>query len=347
MSNRRGRFGMERSGWTLALRLPGSWAARTSEWNRRLLAVLSLAGLLLAARQGGAATLIYSTGFEASEGYSTNADLAGQQGWISFGSGGNGLVTGFFPGSGQQAYIGFTPPNTNDTSLSVWQPINVDPLRAGTPLVTFSVLMEVTDSSNTNWDDFYWSVYNSQSDRLFTIDFDNYYLAVNYALDGTNRFVSTGATFTNGVPYPLTITMDFSRGRWSATLGGTVLTTNLPMTTTNAPLNLGDVDAVWVPYDPVLPGDNLMVFDNYQITAQSGAPPPSRPTLQSFQRLADGSTLLRLYGQANARFAIDASTNLAAWTALKTNVATDGYFDYADTNAAGLRLRFYRGRWVP
>lgn len=177
------------------------------------------------------------------------------------------------------------------------------------------------------------------------IDFDNYYLEVNYALDGTNEFVSTGATFTNSVAYPLTVTMDFGRGLWSATFNGMLLATNQPMTTTNAPLNLGDVDAVWFPYDPTQPGDNFMVFDNYRIVAQGTAPPA--PNLRNVQRLPNGTTLLSLYDEANANFAIDASTNLLNWTALKTNVTTGGYFDFIDNTAAAFPVRFYRGRWVP
>ncbi len=322
-----------------------SKGARRLRTGTVFLLLLPLAVTLLVPRPCSALTSIYTTGFEASEGYTTNLDLVGQNGWVGSGSGGNGIVADFFPGLGQQAYVGFTPPATNDNNLVVWQPINLNPVPTNTPLVNFSALMAITDSSNTNWDDFYWSVYNSQGDRLFTLDFDNYYLEVNYALDGTNQFVSTGATFTNGPIYTLTLTMDFGRGRWSAALSGVVLATNQPMTTTNAPLNLGDVDAVWVPYDLANPGDNFMVFDNYQLTRQ--AAPPHPPTLQSFQRLENGSTLLRLYGQPNDSFAIDASADLAHWTALKTNVATDGYFDYSDTNAVGSRLRFYRGRWVP
>ncbi len=253
---------------------PHSKGARRLLTGTVLLLLLPLAATLLVPRPCSAVTSIYATGFEASEGYTTNLDLVGQNGCVGSGSGGNGIVAEFFPGLGQQAYVGFTPPSTNDSNLVVWQPINLNPVPTNTPIVSFSALMGITDSSNTNWDDFYWSVYNSQGDRLFTLDFDNYYLEVNYALDGTNQFVSTGATFTNGPIYTLTLTMDFGRGRWSAALSGVVLATNQPMTTTNAPLNLGDVDAVWVPYDLANPGDNFMVFDNYQLTRQAVPRPP-------------------------------------------------------------------------
>jgi hypothetical protein len=60
-----------------------------------------------------------------------------------------------------------------------------------------------------------------------------------------------------------------------------------------------------------------------------------------------GQTSLRLNGQSGSRFAIEASTNLINWTALKTNLVSDGTFDYVDTTATALARRLYRARWVP
>ena len=53
------------------------------------------------------ATDVFSTQFEFSQGYSTNFDLVGQNGWIKYGSGGNGLI---LRDGSQKAYIGFAPP---------------------------------------------------------------------------------------------------------------------------------------------------------------------------------------------------------------------------------------------
>ena len=198
--------------------------------------------------------------------------------------------------------------------------------------------MSIVDSTSTNRDDFYWSVYNSQNQRLFTVDFFNDDLGIYYALDGTNNFVWTGRTFTNEVDYALVITMNFTKNSWGATLDGAPLVTNRPITTTGAPLNLGDVDAVWViNTDNPTNGDNYMVFDT--------APPA--PTLQILGRTGDGQVLLRLLGQSDARFSIDATTNLTQWTALKTNTINDGFFDYVDSSAPAFARRYYRARWAP
>ena len=47
----------------------------------------------------------------------------------------------------------------------------------------------------------------------------------------------------------------------------------LPITTTGKALNLGDVDAVWLPTYSFYPGDNAMIFDDYRLTAEPGEVP--------------------------------------------------------------------------
>lgn len=303
---------------------------------------LSFSALLIASLvslswiKTSAGTLLYQTGFEASEGYQTNQDLVGQQGWIGQGSGGNGLLTGFFPGKGQQAYLGFLPPNPGDQSLFVYHPINKN-----LPRAQFSVTMGVFDSGNTNYDDFYWSVFNRRGDQLVILDFDNYALKIFYYLEGATNRVDSGLQFTNGLAYPLTVNLDYAGNRWSAVFNGATLATNQPITTQGSPLDLGDIDAAWVVYDTHAPGDNFMVFDDYLLTAS--VPPPRLSLLG----MLDGAATLRLSGQSDLAFALEVSSNLVDWTSLKTNVTTGGFFDYVDDAALGSSRRFYRGRWVP
>jgi hypothetical protein len=64
-------------------------------------------------------------------------------------------------------------------------------------------------------------------------------------------------------------------------------------------------------------------------------------------RAGNGQTSLRLTGQNGSKFAIEASTNLVNWTALNTNLVTDGSFDHVDTGAPAFTRRLYRARWVP
>jgi hypothetical protein len=293
-------------------------------------------GLVFSPGSSRGAALLYQTGFDASEGYNTNFDLVGQKGWVGQGSGGNGILPGWFPGKGQRAYVGFSPPNTNDSSLFVFQQINKT-----IPQAQFSVTFQIEDSRNNNWDDFYWSTYNQQGQKLFTLDFDNYELKVYYILGASTNRTFSGLTFSNATLYQLGVGLDFTSNLWSATLNGAVVATNKSITTTGASLNLGDFDAGWFIFDPNAPGDNFMVFDDYRVTAS--IPPPSMRMLG----ILNGAATLRVTGLAGNSFAVEASTNLTQWASLKTNITTAGSFDFVDDKSSGLKQRSYRARWVP
>lgn len=290
-------------------------------------------------------TVIFSTGFEPSEGYDAGFTLAGQNGWTSFGSGGNGMVSNYFQGFGQQAFIGYFPPAQKDDTLNVWKPINFSPASPAQPLVKFSVVMEIADSTNGQYDDFRWSVYNTNAMRLFTLDFDNASLRISYALDDNAGYVPTNLAFTNNGAYDLVITMNFARNLWSASLNDVLVINSKPITTIGSALNLGDVDAVWAIRRVGFPGDNYMFFDNYKITAE---PAPSiPPTLQPLARLPDGQFQMRLFGEPGLRYAIDASTNLISWVGITTNaMPSNGVIDLFDLDARNLSNRFYRARQV-
>lgn len=317
--------------------------------QRWLSGLLLAAGWIIAQLPGFAApTNVFFTQFEAGEGYNTTADLVGQNNWTSQGTGGNGVVTNFIVGQGQQAYIGYSPPDPGDEIFFVWRPINFKPIAAGLPLVRFSVLMSIRDSENNNYDYFRWSVYNEQASRLFSIEFDNYFTNVNYELDGNNQVVTNVASFTPNSNYVLTVTMNFAANRWSATLDSALIATNQPLTTTGLPLTLGDIDAVWWLFDTNAPGDNYMLFDNYRITAEALTGPPVPPAqVQFLGRTSEGWALLRVSGQNGSRWSLDATTNFINWTALKTNTVSGGYYDQVDTTAAPFARRFYRARLVP
>ena len=307
-----------------------------------------------------AATNLYATQFEVAEGYDDDFTLDGQKGWLADGTGGNGLFTGGISGLGQNAYVGSFPPlNTNESQLLLWQPINFAPLTAKLPLVKFTVQMQIVDSTfeNDQYDNFRWSIYNTAGHRLFSIDFDNYDYNTNgskyvsYKLEDPAPLADPGVRFTNDATYTLTVTMNFLSNRWSATLNSALIATNQPIAVTNTLLNIGDIDAVWLIYNPPTPGDNYMVFDNYTITADAIAlpPPPAPPTsrVQFLSRTLEGWSLLRVFSTNDSRWALDSTTNFSQWTALQTNTVSSGSFDVVDTTSAGAMRRFYRARLVP
>jgi len=317
--------------------------------KRESLYWIALVALMFSAASSFAViTNVYSTQFEAAQGYDINSDLAGQQGWLKSGTGGNGLLTNGIAGQGQHAYIGFEPPTTTNASLIVWKPINFNPIASGYPIVRFSTRLRIEDSSGDEWDIFRWSFYNIPGNRLFSIDFDNEFLDVSYLRDGTNQIVFTTNTFENATVYTLSVTMDFASNLWSASLDNALIATNQLITSTNAQLTLGDIDAVWL-FNQIngtnAPGDNFMIFDNYTITAQTLTNPTAQ--VQLLGRTAEGWTLLRVNGQNGWRWSLDATTNLVNWTALKTNPISGTFFDHVDTAASGRPHRFYRARLVP
>lgn len=320
-------------------------------------ALVCLLGMGFALTLSGLAATnnIYFTQFEAGEGYSASFDLAGQQGWEQDGSGGNGLIAN---GSlGQSAYIGFAPPAATDDYLVLYRSTPLDPVASGYPIVKFAVLLNIIDSSNGQQDIFRWSVYNQQLDRLFSIDFDNFYKDVSYWLDGTNDLKVTLLRFTNNVSYPLNITMNFAANRWSATFNNQLIATNQFITTVNAGLTLSDVDAVWlvnqITYTNAqkqaittnAPGNNYMLFDNFRITAETI--PVNQAQVKFLGRTSEGWGLLRVSGTDGLRWAVEATTNFVNWTTLKTNLISGGYADLVDTTSAGQARRFYRARYVP
>lgn len=287
--------------------------------------------------------VIYFTSFERNEGFDPKLTLLGQSKWGGFGSGGNGILTNSFSGPGQAAYIGFAPPIGTDDIFNVWRPIDLAPLSSNQTLITFSVSMRVVDSTNNRFDDFRWSVYNTNQARLFTLDFDNSALDISYALDDTKGFVSTGVAFDDDGFYDVVIQMNFARNLWSASLNGSIVVNSKPITTVGAALNLGDIDAVWAIQEPGSPGNNYMIFDDYLITAEATGSIP--PAIEQLGFSTNGLFHLRVYGEQGLNYVIEKSNDLQKWEPLKEFTApSGGVFDFQDADASRSRLRFYRTR---
>ena len=230
-------------------------------------------------------TGLYSTGFEPKDGFTAWEPLSGQAGWNVVDldgtpeQGGAGIVAGYDGMTGQQAYVGFTPPyEQGSDSVYAYYPVDYSPVGSSEPIVTFTVTMAINDSTNGNYDDFEWQLYNSKGHNFFTIDFSNQYLEVFYQLDNDQNYIPAGVNFTNNTPMKLTVTMDYAHNRWSAKLNGSPLITNKPIRRGTDTLDFGDMDAVWGIDNPGYAGDNYMLFDDYSLVA--GEDPSPRITSQ-------------------------------------------------------------------
>lgn len=309
-----------------------------------LIVALATVQLLPSSRAAASEQTIYHTGFEASEGFDPTLPLVGQQNWVGEGTGGNGFVDEFFAGFGQQAFIGFTPPESTDKFLNVWRPIGLSPVPPEYGVVRFSVLMEIVDSTTENRDDFRWSVYNTDGYRLFTIDFDNVTTEINYILDN-GEFFFTGYLFPNSQPLFLELFMNFQRNRWTAVLNGFVIANSQPLATARANLNLGDVDAVWAIRNPAAPGDNFLLFDEYHI---AGLDLPALPAYVEPAGFEQDEFLLTIHGQSGKSYEVQVSTDLVQWNSLVTVVAPErGSLVLPDTSSAPFSHSFYRLRLLP
>lgn len=294
--------------------------------------------------------VLFETGFERLEGYDATRDLAGQNGWVAIGSGGNGILPGPIDGfQGQVAYVGFTPPAQADDVLNVFRPVGWSPTGGPLALVTFRVSFMVFDSTTNapRYDDFRWSAYNTREERLFSIDFDNEAQAIQYVLDDSTGFRSTGWSFAPFEPYDLVVTMNFGRNRWRAEVNGAPIIVDQPITTRGSRLDLNEMDAVWVVRTPGKPGDNFMVFDDYRVTLLPLQDLP--PTMRFVGQLTTGPVLLRVLGEPGVSYVVEQSADLRLWTEVARGMATspDGHLDVQDTSAPNAARRFYRARSLP
>jgi hypothetical protein len=297
-------------------------------------------------------TNLFLTRFEPVEGYDPAYVLAGQNGWNDYAelNGNpvpnllsNGLTTNVFVGFGQQAWIGGIHVGQPVDSVSVWHPLILDPVPTDTPVIRFSVLMAIEGADASKFDFFRWSIYNSQTNRLFSLDFENATDTIAYLLDD-GVFHDVATPFYRDTIQQLEVSIHFAANQWNAWLDGDQIVTNAPVTTRSQKRTLGEIDAVWLPGDPNNRTDRLMYFDNFQLDAESLPTPPVQPELLTLGRTVNGYYALRLLGENGARYAIDYSPDASTWTALKTNIAVDGSFDYVDTNAPIVPERIFRAR---
>ena len=296
--------------------------------------------------------IIYATGFEANQGFDSEYTIPGQDEWqstIDDGGRGSGLVDDFFKGQGQQAYIGFSIPESDEAveSFSLFRLASVINFPVDAPIINFKVTMKIVDSTTNERDNFRWIVFNLKSDFLFLIDFDNETKAISYLLDDDKGAIGTGFSFDYERIYDLRISMNFRRNLWCAVLDETVIVNNQPITTKDAERTFSGVDVSWLIYNPERPGDNYMLFDNYSITRAGPPRIASRVNIQGI--LPDGKCVLRVFGELDAEYQIEASSDLNNWTPIKTGrtSADKGILDVVDDHAPRFPARFYRASTVP
>lgn len=276
-----------------------------------IICILSVSPWQLAGQQ---TRVLFQTGFEASEGYSPVSNLNGVNGWSSTSNGGSGIPDdSFFPNEGQQAFIGFAPfedISEENFSLFLWNPVNFTPDGPEDSIVEFRVMFQIFDSTTGSRDDFRWSFFNRENKRLFTIDFDNSSLRINYLLGSSSDFILTRTPFVNDKPYQLRVVLNFQTNKWSAFLDEQLILAELPLVEDGIEASLSDVSIIWSVKDVAAPGDNFMVFDNYRVSVLS-----TRPSVEMFKE-PDGTVVLRASSAIASTWQLQYSDNLTSWETL-------------------------------
>ena len=149
--------------------------------------------------------------------------------------------------------------------------------------------------------------------------------------------------------YELVIEMDLKRNLWSAIFNQETIVSRQPISPTGRNLNFSDMNALWMFRNPDVPGDNYMVFDDFQILSLS-QPPASiglQPRLQLLPRVAQGPFSLRLIGETNQTYTVESATNWTNWTTVKTAATGNGgTMDIVDERPQNPDRLIYRAKSV-
>jgi len=118
------------------------------------------------------------------------------------------------------------------------------------------------------------------------------------------------------------------------------------MTTTGARLDLSDLDAHWAVRTKGAPGDNYLLFDEYQGDHRTHRTHPA--TIEPVGLNSKGEFELYLHGERGRRFSLDVTTDFRQWTSLGTKRLDEGYWFFTDTTSPGRPAASYRAReWHP
>jgi hypothetical protein len=98
-------------------------------------------------------------------------------------------------------------------------------------------------------------------------------------------------------------------------------------------------------FQSFLQGSYVVVVSN-SLGAVTSAPAIlliDSPLRMGTPSLSGGAFQMQLIGPAGASYILQTSTDLSTWISVLTNSTSNGYWNFTDTNTAGVRARFYRG----
>lgn len=142
-------------------------------------------------------------------------------------------------------------------------------------IVNFSAdthLYNLWNPTDVDKDYFGWVAYNQNREPLFALLLHSV-SGVAYVLNkDVFKIVPTGRKLPVGKFFHTDITMDFALNRWSASVDGSLVVINQPISTSGVAVNLKGIAPLWF-YESAA-GSNEMLFDNYKISI----PPSTAPS---------------------------------------------------------------------
>ena len=298
-------------------------------------------------------TILYQTDF--SDFPVGDGNLVGHDGWTSthLEEDVYGIEEGFFGDDNRSGALGFFTPKTTDQFISVFKPLNYDPIENRTPVIEFSANIAIVDSEETEfYDSFHISVFNSEADLLAGIVFDNTeeHLGI-WRSDGL-EFYDTDVGFEHFTLYELRLRINFEANTWSAWFGDNELFADAPFTSVDKKFDLGDFSAEWELTDVDNPGDNWMLFDDWTVKAISARPGNSTGSRQLSPRInlrPNGNISLHWRARPNTRYQVEHSDDLSNWKAdlpdsLVTATEENVPVTFVDRSRPKGNVRYYRVR---
>lgn len=302
------------------------------------------------------AIVLYETDFED---FTPGPDkLAGTDGWEATLTGQqlHGIDDEIIPGLGKTAFLGFAPPRIPPTSpptVSVFRPLNFDPIAQGRPMIQFEALIAIADSrddpetpaidESLRRDRFLVTVYNRAGDPLASVIYDNRLSTFGlWRNDGANS-TDSELEFIIEEPQFLLIRIDFESNSWSAFLDGIPVFTDAEFNASGKTRDLGTIAAEWTLSNRLVPGDNWMLFDDWIVEAKRK---PTQPFhIHGIEITPDNLIQLTYAADEGFTYRIERSADLKSWSELQnspvTATANDPTAIHIDATPAD-GVRFYR-----
>ena len=214
--------------------------------------------------------ILYDTDFDNFPAGANN--WSGNDGWISNDttSGAQAIDENVLPSLLKTATLGFAQPTSRFTFVAL--DLEYDHIASDKPVVEIDTLIGIEDSTNDRRDDFYFSIYNADGDRLASIRFDNESPDTPnsqfgiWRVSNTNQF-DTLFDFTLGELFNLVATVDLEKNVWSASIDEIPIFENAQFSNMDAPLDFGFLAFEWelaslIPYNY---GDNFLLVADLSI----------------------------------------------------------------------------------